>query len=89
MKAIMVEYDKDSGAITLDDSTQWENWSSVCEKFNDDVHRVRDVKNQGEYTGLYECFDDVNKKSHYLVEEDARLFRIKRRNFLQAIGKTV
>ncbi len=87
MKAIMVEYDKDSGAIETDDSTQWENWSAVCKKFHDDVHRVRGVEDQGEYTGLYECFDDDNKKNHYLVQEDAKLFRIKRRNFLQAIGK--
>ncbi|MCP4687724.1 MAG: hypothetical protein GY859_06720 [Desulfobacterales bacterium] len=89
MKSIMATYEKETDVITIDDSNEWENWSAICKKFYDDVHRVRDVDDHGEYTGLYECLDDDNKKFYYLVEEDAKLFRMKRKNFLKAVGKSI
>ena len=54
--------------------------------FNDDVSRVCDVTDIEDYTGLFECFDDENKKYFYLVREDKELRRMKRRHFYENLG---
>jgi len=85
MKAIQAEYTKDPFEIKIKDKAQEEAWPEVCARFNDDVQRVCDAKVPG-YTGLYQCFDDMNKKSYYLVNEDKSLYRLRRRNFMGNIG---
>ncbi len=87
MKSIIVNYNEDTSTIEMRDDVSVEDWTEICVKFNDDVHRVRDAKDQGEFTGLYECFDNYNNKTYYLVEEDTKLYRLRRKNFLTKLGR--
>lgn len=87
MKSIQAEFKKEPREIKFKDGAEQEDWVKVCRKFNDDVERVCDVSDMGEYTGLYQCFDEANKGFFYLVEEDSSLFRMKRKHFLDNIGK--
>ena len=86
MKSIRVEYDEKTEKVEIPDGSEEESWVEVCEKFNDDVHRLATVTDQGAYTGLYECFDDDNRKSHYLVEEDSSLYKKRHINMLRNLG---
>lgn len=86
MKSVMVKYDEDSDTISGHDGSESESWAKVCEKYNDDVHRVRDVSDMGTYTGLFECIDDDNNTFYYIVEEDKDLYRFKRRNVYKSLG---
>ncbi len=86
MKSVMIIYDNTSDTISGHDSSDSESWAEVCGKYNNDVHRIRDVEGIGTYTGLYECFDDANKSFYYIVEEDPELFRFKRRGFYKKLG---
>ncbi len=88
MKSIQAEFKKDPHKIKIKAKAAQENWIEVCSRFNDDVERVCDVNDLGDYTGLYQCFDEANKSFFYLVEEDKALFRMKRRHFLDNIGRT-
>lgn len=87
MQAVMVEYDETTDTITSKDGADETSWVSVCEEYNDDVHRLRSVTEMGKFTGLYECFDDDNTRFFYVVEEDKDLYRIKHKHFLEKIGK--
>jgi len=86
MKAIEAEYTKDPFEIKIREKAAKEEWPEVCARFNDDVERVCDAEGIPGYTGLYQCFDEMNKKSYYLVNEDKSLFRLRRRHFLDNIG---
>jgi len=86
MKAIQAEYSKEPLDIKIRENAEEEDWPSVCARFNDDVERVCDADQVQGYTGLYQCFDEMNKKSYYLVNEDKSLFRLRRRHFLDNIG---
>ena len=79
MKSIRVDYDEGTGKIEIAEGAAEQGWAEVCETFNDDVHRVKAVEDQDGYTALYECYDDDNRKSHFLVEEDRSLY--KRRHY--------
>ena len=87
MKSIQAEFQKDPRVIKIRPDAKQEDWTQVCRRFNDDVERVCDVSNLEDYTGLYQCFDEQNKGVFYLVEEDKALFRMKRRHFLENIGR--
>ncbi|MBT3176817.1 MAG: hypothetical protein HOG03_19785 [Desulfobacula sp.] len=86
MKSIQAEFEKLSKKITIKKGAKEEDWVSVCEKFNDDVSRICDVVDQQDYTGLFECCDDDNKRFFYLVKEDKNLYRVKHRHFLDNLG---
>ena len=86
MKSIQADFQKDPQEIKVKHGAEQEDWIQVCRRFNDDVERVCDVSSLGEYTGLYQCFDELNKGVFYLVEEDKALFRMKRKYFLENIG---
>ncbi|MFH1155677.1 MAG: hypothetical protein V1793_17865 [Pseudomonadota bacterium] len=86
MKAILAEYGGTKESIAVKDGAETEDWPAVCERYNDDVHRVCDVTDIQGYTALYECFDDRDKPLYYLVQEDAKLYRLRRRHFLGNIG---
>lgn len=85
MQAVQAEYTQDPFEIKIKDKAKAEDWPDVCRRFNDDVERVCDADIIG-YTGLYQCFDDYNKKTYYLVNEDNALFKMRRRHFLDNIG---
>lgn len=86
MKSIQAEYNEASKAINIKEGAKTEDWVSVCRRFNDDVSRICDVTDIEDYTGLFECFDDENKKHFYLVREDKELRRMKRRHFYENLG---
>ena len=86
MKSVMVKYDEASDTISGHDSSESESWADVCEKYNDDVHRIRNVTDMGTYTGLFECIDDSNKSFYYIVEEDPELYKFKHRGFYKKLG---
>lgn len=86
MKSIQAEYNEASKAITIKQDAKIEDWVSVCRRFNDDVSKICDVTDIEDYTGLFECFDDENKKYFYLVREDKELRRMKRRHFYENLG---
>ena len=86
MKSIQATYEDTPESIAVKEGAEPENWVEVCRKFNDDVERICDVTGLEDYTGLYVCFDDANTPSHYLVQEDKKLFRLKRKHFLDNIG---
>ncbi|MCP3921209.1 MAG: hypothetical protein GY714_01355 [Desulfobacterales bacterium] len=83
MKSLKVEFIKDE--IKKIDGVESEDWQRVCEIFSDDVHRLKDIE-KDIYTGLYECFDDDNNSMFYIVEEDEKLKKIRRKNFIENIG---
>jgi hypothetical protein len=87
MKAIMVNYDASCDSIVKADAAQEEAWTQVCDRYQGDVHRIRHVADQGIFSGLYECFDDDNKRFYFLVEEDKTLARIRRKQFLHKLGQ--
>jgi hypothetical protein len=87
MKCRHVHFDEATGRIEPAGSAGDEDWVAVCERFNDDVHRLRDVADQGQYTGLYACFDEENARFFYLVQEDATLKRLRRKVFLGKLGR--
>ncbi|HCY85248.1 MAG TPA: hypothetical protein DHV36_08955 [Desulfobacteraceae bacterium] len=88
MKAVQAEYTTDPKEIKIKENAEIEEWPAVCRKFEDDVERVCDVDHIPGYTGLYQCFDEKNNKTYYLVNEDKNLFRMRRKNFLDNIGYT-
>lgn len=86
MESIQAEFEEVSKKISVKKDAGTEDWAAVCRKFNDDVSRICDVTDVGDYTGLFECFDDRNVRVFYLVKEDRELYRIKHRHFLDNIG---
>ena len=84
MKSIQAEYD--SQTISVKPDAKPEDWPTVCQRFNDDVERIRDVEDMEGYTGLYACYDDTNTIFYYLVQENKALYRMKRKTFLDNIG---
>lgn len=86
MKSIQADYDKTKNKISIKEGATRENWVSVCERFNDDVSRIRDVEGIEDYSGLFECCDDDNTVSYYLVREDKALYRMKHRHFFDNLG---
>ena len=87
MKSIRANYDRENQQATIQEGAKSEDWVKVCARYNDDVHRILDVKNIEGFTALYRCFDEDNREIFYLVSEDKNLFRLKRRHFLRNIGK--
>ncbi len=86
MRSIEINYQLETDTVEKIDDTTAENWIDVCEKFNDDVHRIKDIDVDSIYSGLYECFDDNNKRKYYLVEEAKELFTLRRKNVRDKLG---
>ncbi len=86
MKSIVVNYDKEKDSIEIQDTANEEDWIEVCGKFNNDVHKVRLVSDLGDYNRLYECYDDGNNSVFYAVEEDAELYKLRRKNVYKKLG---
>ena len=87
MKALQVNYDKESDTCTPINAQTDEDWAEVCERFDHDVHRLRSETTHPPYTGLYACFDDDNQPSYFLVEEDVRLKALRHKVFLSKLGR--
>ncbi|MBI9082760.1 MAG: hypothetical protein JEZ11_04125 [Desulfobacterales bacterium] len=88
MKAIRVDYDPESGTLAPIADIPVEDWVAVCETYHDDVHRIRNITDRNEFTGLYACFDDNDSRMFYLVEEDDNLKKLQRRHFFRTVGRS-
>lgn len=86
MKSLNVSYDKETDRITLIETAKDEEWIEVCERFEDDVQRVKFIEHPDGYNALYQCFDSENVPFYYLVKEDARLKRLRHKVFLSKLG---
>jgi hypothetical protein len=87
MRALRVEFNLDTGEISRISEQNEEDWIRVCERFDNDVHRMRDIKDQDMFTALYGCYDEDNKPSYYLVQEDRQLDKIRRKVFFHKLGR--
>lgn len=87
MRALRVKLKNIDNEFTHLDNAKEQAWDSVCEQFDNDVHRIRDVVGDPPYTALYVCYDEDNKPSYYLVEEDRQLSKMRRRVFLNKLGR--
>ena len=86
MKSLNVHYDKGADRITPIETAKDEEWIDVCERFDDDVRRVKSIEHPDGYTALYLCFDSENAPFYYLVQEDAQLKRLRHKVFLSKLG---
>ncbi|WP_419663272.1 hypothetical protein Dvar_36560 [Desulfosarcina variabilis str. Montpellier] len=87
MQSLHVNYDDASGTIERIENAKPEPWETVCERFDNDVRRMRDVSDQTGYTALYTCYDENNNPVHYLVQEDETLLKLRRRTHLSKLGQ--
>ncbi|MDJ0780687.1 MAG: hypothetical protein QNJ22_01885 [Desulfosarcinaceae bacterium] len=87
MKALAVEYDAAADSVTPTDAATQEEWFAVCERFDGDVHRIRDADDVTGYNALYVCYDEDNQPFHFLVTEDAELARARHRVFFSKLGR--
>ena len=89
MKALRVEYNSDPGTIdTLPDESP-EPWDTVCDRYDNDVQRIKSVSDRDTYSALYACYDEDNQPTYYLVEEGAALTRMRRKTFLSKLGRSI
>lgn len=87
MKSMHVEYNQASRTIDTIANASPEAWDAVCERFDNDVRRIRDVSDQNEYTALYACYDENNQPFYYMVEENESLIKMRRKTFLSKLGQ--
>jgi len=93
MIALHVAYDRKSDTISSIEGAAPEEWVAVCERFDHDVHRIRDAngrevaEKEEAYTGLFQCIDEANRDSFYLVFEDRHLYRRRHKSFYQKLGR--
>ena len=87
MQAIKIKYDEADRVIEPIESASQELWDAVCERYDNDVRRIRDVDDRKPYTAVYACYDENNQPVYYLVEEDKALMRMRRRTFLSKLGR--
>jgi hypothetical protein len=87
MKSLHVNFKEADRTITPIENAETEPWDGVCEKFDNDVHRIMSVSDQDEFTALYACYDENNRPVYYLVEEDEALMKLRRKTFLSKLGQ--
>lgn len=87
MQSINIDYNETTGTITRIDTASPEPWDTVCQRFDNDVHRIKDVTDQAGYTALYVCYDENNLPVYYLVEESETLLKLRRRTQLSKLGQ--
>ena len=87
MKAKQVQYDPERDAIKVGIAAADEDWVAICDRFENDVQRVRDVSDHSPYTALYVCFDPNNRPVHFLVQEQRKLNQLRHKVFYSKLGK--
>lgn len=87
MKSLYVNFNAATQAIDFIDNASPEPWDAVCEKFDNDVRRIKTVSESEGYTALYACYDENNQPVYYLVEEDEALMKLRKKIFLSKLGQ--
>lgn len=88
MKSLHVNFNKATQAIDPIDNVSPETWDVVCERFDNDVRRIKSVSEPTGYSALYACYDENNQPVYYLVEEDDELMKLRQKTFLDKLGRT-
>jgi len=87
MKSLRIDLNESDQTIETVETASPEPWDAVCERYDNDVHRISDVGDREPYTAVYACYDENNRPVYYLVEEDASLTRMRRNTFLKKLGQ--
>jgi hypothetical protein len=88
MKSLHVNLDEATQTIEPIDNASQEAWDDICDRFNNDVRRIKTVSDPAGYNALYACYDENNQPVYYLVEENDMLTKLRQRNFLDKLGRT-
>lgn len=88
MKSLHVLFNEATQAIESIDNASQEPWDDVCDRFNNDVRRIKTVTDSKGYNAIYACYDENNQPVYYLVEESDDLTRLRQRTFLDKLGRT-
>jgi hypothetical protein len=88
MNSLHVNFNEATQAIEPIDSASQEPWDAVCERFDNDVRRIKTVSDPKGYNAVYACYDENNQPVYYLVEEGDGLTKLRRRTFLDKLGRT-
>ena len=86
MRSIQINYNSKDDILEKIEGKNEEDWVKVCKKYDDDVHRIKDIKDNEPFTALYECFDENNSTFYFLVEENTELFKLRRKNARNSLG---
>lgn len=87
MKSLRIEYDPETGTIDLLADASPEAWDKICERYDNDVQRIKTIADRDDYTALYACYDEDNRPVYFLVEEGEELARMRRKTFLSKLGR--
>lgn len=87
MKSLHVSYIEETGVIETIEDTSSEVWEDVCERFDNDVSRIKEVSDQEGFNTLYVCYDEKNQPEYYLVKEDETLSELRKKTFLKKLGR--
>ncbi|MEE4113149.1 MAG: hypothetical protein V2I40_10065 [Desulfobacteraceae bacterium] len=88
MKSLPVNFNEATQAVERIDNASQAPWVDICERFNNDVRRIKTVSDPEGYNALYACYDDDNQPVYYLVEEGEALAAWRHRTFLDKLGRT-
>ena len=87
MKSLHVNFNEATQAIEVIENVSPEPWSAVCERFDNDVRRIKTIADQEGYSALYTCYDEDNQPVYYLVEEGEALTKLRQRTLLRKLGR--
>lgn len=88
MKSLRVSLNGTTQAVEPIDNVSPESWGEVCDRFENDVRRIKTVSEPAGYNALYACYDENNQPVYYLVEEGDALTKLRHRTFLEKLGQT-
>jgi hypothetical protein len=88
MKSLRVNFDEATQAVDPIDNASPDPWDVICERFDNDVRRIKTVSDTKGYNALYACYDENNQPVYYLVEEGEGLTKLRHRTFLDKLGRT-
>ena len=87
MQSIQVDFDPATETVSSIEGAAAEPWEAVCERYDNDVHRIMDIVDETAYTALYACYDEDNRAVYFLVEEGEALTKLRRKTFLSKLGR--
>jgi hypothetical protein len=88
MKSLHVHFNATTQAIDTIENASPEPWEAVCERFDNDVHRIMDLPGSKGYTALYACYDENNQPVYYMVEEGEALLKLRHKTLLGKLGQS-
>ena len=87
MQCLQINFEPETGTVTPMADALPETWEAVCERYDNDVHRIMDYTDKEGYSAIYTCYDEDNQPAHYLVEEGEALNKLRHKTFLEKLGR--